>query len=472
MPAMSDELWRRSATELAAAIRRREVSCAEVMHAHLARIDAVNPLLNAIVTLDAESGLRGAAAADAALARDGAPGSLHGLPIAIKDLEDTAGMRTTYGSPIYRDHVPTADTLMVARLRRAGAIVVGKTNTPEFGAGSQTFNPVFGATRNPYDRARTPGGSSGGAAAAVASGMLPFADGSDLGASIRNPASFCNLVGLRTAPGRVPAVPSASAWNPMGVLGPLARSVEDATLLLRAMAGPDPRAPLSLDDPPGAFVLGAGVDPREVRIAWSRNLGDLPVEPAVTAVLEDHRAGLEAMGCAVEDVEPDLTDADDAFEVLRAVGYAQAFGPLLETDADQLKESIRWNTRVGLALTGADVARALGLQSEMYERMRALLERYDALALPVSQVAPFAVEQEWVTEIAGTAMGSYLEWMRSCSRVTVTAHPALSLPAGFTPDGLPVGVQLVGRQRGELALLRLAAAIEQATGVGRRAPDL
>jgi amidase len=469
---MSDELWRRSATELAAAIRGREVSCLEVMQAHLARIEAVNPLLNAIVTLDADLGLRAAAAADDALGRGEAPGPLHGLPMAIKDLEDTAGMRTTYGSPIYRDHVPAADTLMVARLRGAGAIVVGKTNTPEFGAGSQTFNPVFGATRNPYDRARTPGGSSGGAAAAVASGMVPFADGSDLGASIRNPASFCNLVGLRTAPGRVPAVPSASAWNPMGVLGPLARSVADATLLLRAMAGPDPRAPLSLDDPPEGFVLGAGVDARGVRIAWSRNLGDLPVEPAVTAVLEDHRAALEAMGCAVEDVEPDLTGADDAFEVLRAVGYAQAFGPLLETDGDQLKDTIRWNTRVGLALTGVDVARALGLQSEMYERMRALLERYDALALPVSQVVPFAVEQEWVTEIAGTAMESYLEWMRSCSRITVTAHPALSLPAGFTPDGLPVGVQLVGRQRGELGLLRLAAVIEQATGAGRRAPDL
>ena len=468
---MSDELWRRSATELAAAICQREVSCVEVMRAHLARIEAINPLLNAIVTLDAELGLRAAAAADAALGRDEAPGALHGLPMAIKDLEDTAGMRTTYGSPIYRDHVPAADTLMVTRLRRAGAIVVGKTNTPEFGAGSQTFNPVFGATRNPYDRARTPGGSSGGAAAAVASGMVPFADGSDVGASIRNPASFCNVVGLRTAPGRVPAVPSASAWNPMGVLGPLARSVEDATLLLRAMAGPDPRAPLSLDDPPEAFVLGAAVDPRAVRIAWSRNLGDLPVEPAVTAVLEDHRAALEAIGCAVEEVEPDLTGADEAFEVLRAVGYAQAFGPMLDSEGDQLKETIRWNTRVGLALTGADVARAVGLQSEMYERMRALLERYDALALPVSQVPPFALEQEWVTEIAGTPMGSYLEWMRSCSRITVTAHPALSLPAGFTPDGLPVGVQLVGRQRGELGLLRLAAAIEQATGVGRRAPD-
>jgi amidase len=469
---MSDELWRRSATELAAAIRRREVSCLEVMQAHLARIEAVNPLLNAIVTLDAELGLRAAAAADAALGRDEAPGALHGLPMAIKDLEDTAGMRTTYGSPIYRDHVPAADTLMVARLRRAGAIVVGKTNTPEFGAGSQTFNPVFGATRNPYDRARTSGGSSGGAAAAVASGMLPFADGSDLGASIRNPASFCNLVGLRTAPGRVPAVPSASAWNPMGVLGPLARTVEDAALLLRAMAGPDPRAPLSLDDPPEAFVLGAAVDPRAMRIAWSRNLGDLPVEPAVSAVLDDHRAALEAMGCAVEDVEPDLAGADDAFEVLRGVGYAQAFGPLLESEGGQLKETIRWNTRVGLALTGADVARALGLQSEMYERMRALLERYDVLALPVSQVAPFAVEQEWVTEIAGTPMGSYLEWLRSCSRITVTAHPALALPAGFTPEGLPVGVQLVGRQRGELDLLRVAAAIERVTGVGRRAPDV
>jgi amidase len=472
MPAMSDELWRRSATELATAIRGRDVSCVEVMEAHLARIEAVNPLLNAIVTLDPEGGLRQAAAADAALGRDEAAGPLHGLPIAIKDLEDTAGMRTTYGSPIHRDHVPTSDTLMVARLRRAGAIVVGKTNTPEFGAGSQTFNAVFGATRNPYDPARTPGGSSGGAAAAVASGMLPLADGSDLGASIRNPASFCNLVGLRTSPGRVPVVPSADAWSPLGVRGPLARTVEDAALLLRAMAGPDPRAPLSLDEPPQAFVLGGGIDAHGVRIAWSRNLGDLPIEPEVTAVLEGHRAALEEIGCVVDDVEPDLTAADEAFEILRAVGFAQAFGPMLDSHGDQLKDTIVWNTRVGLALTGADVARALGLQTELFERVRALLERYDALALPVSQVVPFPVEQEWVTEIAGTAMGSYLEWMRSCSRITVTAHPAISVPAGFTSNGLPVGLQLVGRHRGELALLRLAAAIEQATELGRRAPDL
>jgi len=469
---MSDELWRRTATDLAAAIRRREVACVEVMEAFLARIEAVNPVLNAIVTLDADLALRGAAAADRALAGAGEPGPLHGLPIAIKDLEDTAGMRTTYGSPIHRDHVPTQDTLLVARLRQAGAIVIGKTNTPEFGAGSQTFNAVFGATRNPYDPARTPGGSSGGAAAAVASGMLPLADGSDYGASIRNPASFCNLVGLRPSPGRVPAVPAPDAWNPVGVKGGLARTVEDVALLLRAVAGPDPRAPLSLDDPPETFVLGADVDPRGARIAWSRNLGDLPVEPEVTAVLEKARAALEGMGCTVEDVEPDLTAADEAFEVLRAVGFAQAFGPLLETHGNDLKDTVVWNTRLGLELTAERIGRAQALQTETFHRMRGLLADHDALALPVSQVAPFAVETEWVTEIAGTPMGSYLEWMRSCSRISVTAHPALSLPAGFTQGGLPIGLQLVGRHRGDLALLRLAAAIEGANGFGRRAPDL
>jgi amidase len=238
------------------------------------------------------------------------------------------------------------------------------------------------------------------------------------------------------------------------------------------MAGPDPRAPLSLDEPADALVLGADVDPRGARIAWSRNLGDLPVEPEVAVVLEDARAALEAMGCLVEDVEPDLTAADEAFEVLRAVGYAHAFGAMLEAHGDELKDTIVWNARVGLALTGERVGRALALQTEMFQRTRALLERYDALALPVSQVAPFPIEREWVTEIAGVEMTSYIEWMRSCSRISVTAHPAMSIPAGFTPGGLPVGLQLVGRHRGDLALLRLAAGIEQATGIGRRAPDL
>jgi amidase len=465
-------LWQLTATELAARIRRRDVSAAEVMDAFLARIDAVNPRVNAIVTLDAEGARRGAAEADRRLAAGEPCGALHGLPVAVKDLEDTAGMRTTYGSPIYRDHVPTRDTLLVERLRGAGAIVIGKTNTPEFGAGSQTFNPVFGATRNPYDLSRTSGGSSGGAAAAVASGMLPLADGSDLGASVRNPAAFCNLVGLRPCPGRIPDPTSSNAWSPLGVHGPLARTVADATLLMRALSGPDPRDPRSLPDPPATFDLDLASDPSGLRIAWSRNLGDLPVEPEVTAVLEDARSVLDDLGCVVEDSEPDLTDADEAFEVLRAVGYAQGFAELLRTHGDQLKTTVAENTRFGLSLGGDRIAHALTLQTAVFHRMRALLERYDALALPVAQVAPFPVEEEWVREIAGVPMGSYIEWMRSCSRVTVTAHPAISVPAGFTPDGLPIGLQLVGRSRDEPSLLRLAAAFESATHHADRRPPL
>lgn len=454
------DLWRETACALAARIHSRELSAVAVMESHLARIAEVNPRLNAIVTLDAEGALASAAAADRALSSGRAHGTLHGLPIAVKDLEETAGMRTTHGSPIFRDHVPDFDTLLVERLRLAGAIVIGKTNTPEFGAGSQTFNPVFGPTRNPYDPSRTAGGSSGGAGAAVASGMLPFADGSDLGASVRNPASFNNLVGLRPSPGRIPDFPSPSVWNPLSVYGPIARTVPDVALLFRALVGPDPRAPLSLDDPPQAFELGAPPDLSGVRIAWSRNLGDLPVEPEVTAVLERRRSELEELGCVVEDAEPDLRGMDEAFEVLRAVGFAQAFGELLETRAGDLKETIVWNTRMGLALTGEQVGRAVGLQAEAFQRMRELLERYDALALPVSPVAPFPVEEEWVAEIAGVKMGNYLEWLRTCSRITLTAHPSMSVPAGFTPGGLPVGLQLVGRYRGERALMELALALE------------
>jgi len=465
-------LWRATATDLAARIRCREISAVEVMDAHLARIEQVNPLLNAVVTLDVDGARRAAVEADRRLAAGVAPGLLHGLPIAVKDLEDTAGMRTTYGSPIYRDHVPREDAPVVARLRRAGAIVIGKTNTPEFGAGSQTFNAVFGATRNPYDPSRTPGGSSGGAAAAVAAGMLPFADGSDLGASVRNPASFCNVVGLRPSPGRIPDGASTRPWSPLGVLGPIARTVADATLLLRALCGPDPSAPLSLQDPPATFAMDLASDPAGLRIAWSRDLGDLPVAPEVAAVLEERRGTLEAMGCVVEDVEPELAGADEAFETLRALGYAQSFGGLLETHGEQLKQTLAWNTRVGVSLTGAQIARALTLQAAAFHSMRRLLERYDALALPVSQVVPFPVEEEWVREIAGVAMGSYIEWMRSCSRISVTAHPAISVPGGFTPDGLPVGLQLVGRYRGEVALLRLAAAFEEATRAGRQPPPL
>jgi amidase len=454
-------MWGMTASELAEGIRSRRFSAREAMEAHLARIEAVNPRLNAIVTLDAEGALAAADAADR-----GAPaGPLHGVPVAVKDLEDTAGMRTTYGSRLFADHVPAADSIVVERWRRAGAIVIGKTNTPEFGAGSQTFNEVFGATRNPYDLERTPGGSSGGAAAAVTAGMVPLADGSDYGASIRNPSAFCNLVGLRPSPGRVADGRRRDVWSPSSVLGALALTVEDALLALSVLAGPDPRDPLSL---PERFGGTLDRDPRGLRIAWSRTLGGLPVEPEVTAVLDAQRATFEALGCSVEDVEPDLADADEAFDTLRALQFAGAYADML----DSVKEDIAENARAGLALTPAQVARALTLRGEVFARMRELLGRYDFLAAPVTQTAPFAVETPWPREIAGVPMASYTDWFRSCSRITVTAHPAVSVPAGFTAGGLPVGLQLVGRFRDELGLLRLAAAFEAATGFGRRRPRL
>jgi amidase len=443
-----------AAHEQARLVRERAVSARELVQAHLDRIGEVNHRLNAIVTLDRDAALDAADAADRALAGGAEPGPLHGLPIAIKDLEDVAGMRTTYGSTLFAQHVPDADTPMVARLRRAGAIIIGKTNTPEFGAGSQTFNAVFGVTRNPHDLTRTPGGSSGGAAAAVAAGMIPLADGSDLGGSIRNPAAFCGVLGLRPTPGRVPD-PDGPPWDPRAVLGPIARTAEDAALFLQAVAGPDPRAPLSLPDGPDAFAAPLP-EPRGLRIAWSEDLGGLPVEPAVTAALRSQRAALEAIGCTVEDAEPDLDGADEAFETLRALGYLQGLGPLLAEHPDALKDTVVENTRAGEALTGAQVVRAIERQGAAFHAMREFLERYDALALPTVQVLPFDAGIEWPAEVAGTPMGSYIEWMRSCSRISMTAHPAVSVPGAISPEGLPVGLQLVGRRGAEVQLLGLS----------------
>jgi amidase len=462
------DLCRLSASELASAIRSRELSAVEVLETYLERIEQRNPELNAIVSLAPEQALEAAARADRDRARGRVLGPLHGLPIAIKDLEETAGLRTTWGSPIYADHVPEQDSALVARIRRAGAVILGKTNVPEFGAGSQTFNRVFGATRNPYDPARTAGGSSGGAAAAVAAEMLPFADGSDLGGSLRNPASFCNVIGLRPSPGRVPSGTDADGWDPFVVRGPIARNVDDLSLLFSAMCAPDLGSPLALDEPL-ARKHWPRRDLRGLRVAWSRDLGGLPVEPEVTGVLEAQIARLEERGCIVEAAEPDLRAADEAFETLRALRFAGLYGHLLKT-RKELKDTVVWNIERGLELTPLSISRALDLRTAVFRRMREFLERYDALAAPATQLLPFPVEREWVTEISGEPMEHYLAWMRSCSRITVTAHPALSLPAGFTGDGLPVGMQLVGRYRDEVGLLGIARAIEDAAGFGRWRP--
>ena len=467
-----NELNFATARELARRIRSREISASEVLEAHLAQIERINPYVNAIITLLPEQARAQAAAADAALARGEELGPLGGLPIAHKDTTDTRGIRTTYGSPLYRDHVPTANALIVERIQRAGAIPIGKTNVPEFGAGSQTFNTVFGTTLNPYDLTKTPGGSSGGAAVALATGMIPIADGSDLGGSLRNPGGYCNVVGYRPSAGRVPNDPSGNYWFDLTTTGPLARTVADIALLLQAIAGPDPRVPVSLDDPGATFAAPLDRDLRGVRVAWSPRLGDLPVDPRTTAVLEAHRAVLTDLGCVVEEVDPPLEGADEVFETLRAWNMERGHGAEYDTRRADLKDAVVWNIEQGRKLSGPDVARASALRSALWERVQAFFDRHEFLCLPVSQLPPFDVSLTWPTEVAGVPMATYIEWMRTCSRITVTGHPSVSVPSGFTDEGLPVGLQIVGRHRADLDLLRIARAFERATGYWHRRPPV
>jgi amidase len=467
-----DEICYAAAVDLARALRHKQLSAVEVVEAQLRQIERVNGQVNAIVTLTPERALERARFLDEQLAQGKPLGALHGLPVAHKDLFPTRGVRTTWGSPIFKDDVPDLDALIVERQTLAGAISLGKTNTPEFGAGSQTFNALFGATRNPYDLSKTCGGSSGGAAVALACGMVALADGSDMGGSLRNPASFCNVVGLRPAPGRVPSWPSKAPWSTLSVDGPLARSVGDLALLLSAIAGPDSRSPIALSDDGAGFRVALERDLRGVRVAWCPDLGGLPLDKAVRAVLDGQRATFETLGCVVEEVAPDLTGADEVFRTWRAWLFALSYGELLHTHRAQLKDTVIWNIEQGLRLSGTDLACAAVVQGQIYQRLRDFMQRYEYIVCAVSQVPPFPVEQPYVQEIDGIAMESYIDWMRSCYYISVTGHPALALPAGFTASGLPVGLQIVGRHRAELALLQLGHAYEQANPVGQRRPVL
>jgi len=466
---MSDgDLCLMGALDLARLIRARKVSAREVMETHLARIDRINPAVNAIVSLVPEQALAQAEVVDRALARGLDPGPLAGLPVAHKDLLPTKGICTTYGSMVFKDFLPDHDALIVARQKAAGAIALGKTNVPEFGAGSQTFNPVFGETRNPYDLTKTCGGSSGGAAVALATGLVPLADGTDLGGSLRNPANFCNVVGLRPSPGRVPSWPKTLGWFPMNVSGPMARSVTDLAFLLSVIAGPDRRDPLALSEPGDRFAPPLDRGFKGVRIAFSLDLGGLPVDRRITEVLARQRSVFEDLGCIVEDAAPDLTDADEIFKAWRAWYFEARWGGYLETHRHLLKETVIWNIEAGRALTGPELGRAESKRTRLFHRVRDFMDTYEFLILPVNQVPPFDVKQPYVTEIDGVAMSTYIDWMKSCYYITVTGHPALSVPAGFTAEGLPVGVQIVGRHQDDRGVLELAYAFEQATGVGRQ----
>lgn len=468
----ASELCFLPAYELLRRIRARELSALEVTDAHIAQVERVNPAVNAIVTFLPEQARERAKRLDAALARGEDPGPLAGLPVAHKDLAPTRGIRTTFGSPIFRDFVPDADAIIVERLRDAGTVLFGKTNTPEFGAGSQTFNPVFGATRNPWDTSKTCGGSSGGAAVALATGMLPIADGSDLGGSLRNPASFCNVVGMRPSSGRVPNWPGLSAWFPLSVLGPMARTVQDAALMLAAIAGPDARAPISLQEPGAVFARPLARSFRGARIAWSRDLGGLPIEPEVSAAIEAQRAVFTDLGCEVADATPDLGDADEIFRAMRAWNFELCYGQLLETRRAEMKDTVIWNIEEGRRLTGPQLGAAELKRTRLFHRMREFMDNYDFLVAPVAQVLPFDVNTPYVTQINGVAMETYLDWMRSCYLITVTGAPAISVPCGFSGGGLPVGLQIIGRYRDDFGVLQMAHAFEQATGFWKRRPAL
>jgi amidase len=460
-----------SARDLAALIRTKKVSAREVMGAHLERIRRVNPTINAIVAkLDDERCMALATEADQRAAKGEGLGPLHGLPIAFKDLQPAVGFPFTRGSTVYRNAMPTEDSVLVERLRKAGAIPIGKTNTPEFGMGSHTYNKVYGTTVNPYDPSKSAGGSSGGAAAALASGMLPIADGSDMAGSLRNPGNFNNVVGMRPTVGLVPTAPTALPFVGFTVNGPLGRTVSDTAWLLSVMAGPDPRDPACAPSTPSAFRAPLGRDFRGTRVAWCPDLGGLPLDARVRAVLSVQRRTFEALGCVVEDVAPDLAGAESIFLTIRAFRSATTYGSLLASNRDQLKPEAIGELEEGLALKSTNVAQAMVQHGELLERMRRFQEKYQFILCAVNQLPPFDAALDWPKAVEGVTMEHYIAWMKSAYWITATFRPAISVPAGFTPDGLPVGLQIVGRHRADLAVLQMAYAFEQATRFGNRRP--
>jgi amidase len=473
VPAPSSEICFMSARELARQIRARRLSAREVMAAHLEQIGRVNPKINAIVAkLDDARCLALADEADRRLAARESVGPLHGLPIAFKDLEAAVGFPFTRGSPIFKDDMPAEDAVLVERLRKAGVVPIGKTNVPEFGMGSHTYNKVYGTTFNPYDLTKSAGGSSGGAGAALAAGLLPVADGSDLGGSLRNPANFNNIVALRPTVGLVPTAPTSLPFMGFSVKGPMARSVSDTAFLLSAMAGPDPRDPDVYPSDPAAFAGPLDRNLKGVRVAWCPDLGGLPLDRRVRAVLQAQRQTFETLGCVVEDACPDLSGADEVFLTLRLWMSWYGMAPVLEKHRSQMKPEAVWQIESGARVTSAEIARAMVRHGEIMERMRRFQERYGFLACAVNQVPPFDATLDWPHEIEGVKMENYVAWMKSAYWITTTFRPALSVPAGFTPEGLPVGIQIVGRHRDDLGVLQIGHAFEQATGFGRKRPPV
>ncbi|MFO1038253.1 MAG: amidase family protein [Geminicoccaceae bacterium] len=465
---MSD-LWRRPAREVVALLEAREITPDEAIDSVLERIAAVEPAVNALPTLCVERA-RERAKRLPEPAADGR-GWLAGLPVVIKDLVEVEGVRTTYGSPIHADHVPDRSAFEVERLEAHGAVVLAKSNTPEFGAGANTFNEVLGITRNPWDTRLTCAGSSGGAAVALATGTAWLADGSDVGGSLRTPAAFCGIVGLRPSPGRVPSGPSNLPFDPLPVEGPMARDVRDLALMLDAMAGFDARDPLSFDAPAEAFAKAVERPPALRKIAWSPDLGGItPVDPEIAAICATAAARFADLGAVVDEARPDLRRSEEVFTALRAARFAYSKAPQLSEHRDLLKPEIVWNIEHGLSLTPGEIGRAERERAAMQQRMAAFLSDYDLLLTPAAVAPPFPVEQRWLETLNGHRFPSYIDWVAIAYAITLTGCPALSLPCGFTRAGLPVGLQIVGPPRGEAKLLAAAAALEDVLGLAGSVP--
>lgn len=463
-----------SASELVRLYRARNASPLEALQAILAQVDRVNPRVNAIVTVVRESALAEARAATRSLSRRAVLPPLFGVPVVIKDLTITKGIRTTYGSTIYANHVPSEDASVVERLKAAGAIVLGKTNTPEFGAGANTFNAVFGATRNPWNLALTCGGSSGGSAVALATGMGPIAHGTDLGGSLRIPAAFCGVVGFRTTPGLVPVYPRELAWDQLSVHGPMARTVADTALMLSVMAGPDDRSPISYAVDTRQFVKAVRKPSvKGWRIAWTPDLaGLIPVDGEVASVAKRAACVFRSLGASVETAAPDFSETNDIVLATRGLAMAALHADKLTQWRDQMQHGLVWNIEQGLRLTAQDIGRGEKLRTVLWHRVRSFFEKYDLLVLPTVAVKPFPVEQPYPTEINGRPLENYIQWVFLTYAITLTGLPAISVPGGFTTDGLPVGLQIVGRCRQEAAVLAAAAAFERAAPWAEKRPRL
>ena len=470
-------LWS-DAADLCRDLQQGTVTATAVMDNVYARIAVLNPALNALVSLiPKEQAMTLAAAADAVPIAQRGP--LHGIPMAPKDAVAVRGFSTSWGYANFADAIEEQDDELARRLREAGAIFIGHSNMPEFGLGSHTFNKLYGHTYNPYNISKTPGGSSGGAAVALAADLLPLADGSDLGGSLRNPASFCNVVGFRPSIGRMPFNRGFSWYGRMVTNGPMAKNVRDTILLFSVMAGPHPSDPLTLEDPGTTFLdalepMGKA-EVKRLRVGVSQDLGGLPIDTEVAETITAAAEVMRRLGAEVVESAPDFKDAMDVFQVQRAAGLRLLSQRLETIDPgwrDTIKETARWNIEKGLTLTADELLTAELKRSALYARVAEYFEHFDALIIPSAQVPPFDSTVDWVSEINGVAMQTYIDWMAVCCMISATGLPSISVPGGFTRDGLPIGVQLVGKPRGDLALLRIAALFEAATRHGERKPDL